>query len=321
MDFIEELRNDDGIREKDLGNGISSFNFTSKTFKKKAWTSRSVKARGLFIDVRNKKIVARSYDKFFAIGERPETQMEALKKNLSFPVVAYVKENGYLGIVSGLSNGELFVASKSTNKGEYADHLRKMIDDRLTEENKSELAEWLYTNNYSAVFEVIDPEFDPHIVKYHYSKLVLLDIISNEIEFKPISDNDYYNVVTKFDFFDTRECEPRTFAELIENYDQLVQFLDKWNEVVGIEGFVLRDSSNFMFKVKLKWYKYWKHIRSISEQLKNKPYYEIKHYNNFMKEDLWMAVWLPAFCETYRDNNGEWPDIITIRDAYLDWDV
>ena len=74
MSFVNELRNDNGIKERKLADGISSFNFTSKTFKKKNWNDRTVKARGLFINTNNDEIVARSYDKFFAIGERPETQ-------------------------------------------------------------------------------------------------------------------------------------------------------------------------------------------------------------------------------------------------------
>ncbi len=311
MGLVNELRNDDGIKERKLANGISSFNFTSKTFRKKNWTNRTIKARGLFLDANTDEIVARSYNKFFAIGERPETQMEALKEDLCFPVVSYVKENGYLGIVSGLSNGELFVASKSADDTKYARHLAEMIDERLTEEDQSELAEWLYTNNYTAVFEVIDPEFDPHIVKYHYSKLVLLDIISNEIEFKPVSDYDYYDVVCKFDFFDTRECEPRVFAETIENYDQLVQFLDKWNEVVGIEGFVLRDSNNFMFKVKLKWYKYWKHIRTIAQQLAVKPVDKVKGYAELCKSDPEFACFLSDYINTHGYTN-----VIDIRDEW-----
>lgn len=90
MNEVDMLRNSSLVREKHLANGISSFNFSNKCFFKKEWDSASIRSRGLFVDCANNKVVARSYNKFFNIGERPETEMVSLRENLVFPVCAHM---------------------------------------------------------------------------------------------------------------------------------------------------------------------------------------------------------------------------------------
>lgn len=98
-DVILELRQNRYVQEKRYGN-ISSFNFTKTAFYDRVWDEHTTKARGLYINVPQQKVVARAYDKFFNVNERPETKFDMLQYKLSFPAVAYVKENGFLGIVS-----------------------------------------------------------------------------------------------------------------------------------------------------------------------------------------------------------------------------
>lgn len=76
--IIDDLRANKNIVERKYGD-ISSFNFSAGAFFNKIWDEQTVKARGLYINTKTGKVVARSYDKFFNIGERPETQMDALK--------------------------------------------------------------------------------------------------------------------------------------------------------------------------------------------------------------------------------------------------
>ena len=83
--------------EKRFGD-VSSFNFSREAFYKKHWDEISTKARGLFINTKTNKIVARSYDKFFAVDERNETRISNLQNTLKFPMTAYLKENGFLGM-------------------------------------------------------------------------------------------------------------------------------------------------------------------------------------------------------------------------------
>lgn len=58
---IRKLRSSTLIEERRFGN-ISSFNFTRKAFYNSKWNALTTKARGLFIDTQNEKVVSRGYD-------------------------------------------------------------------------------------------------------------------------------------------------------------------------------------------------------------------------------------------------------------------
>lgn len=264
MANINDLRNNKYIKEKDLGNGIHSFNFTNKCFYKAAWDKFNVKARGLFVNVNNDKVIARSYDKFFAFGERPETEIDHYAKCAEYPLSVYMKYNGFLGILSAGEDGHFFVASKSTNQGEFAGYFKALLKDHFDtyDVDTCKLYKFLKDNDSSMVFEVIDIEHDPHIVSYGRSKIILLDIVHNDIE---KFDNFFYNDMVKiakqfyFDF--------KTKYETISTPDELYNFLDKSKLLKRIEGYVICDSNNWMVKYKTPWYKYWKRIRGIIKQL------------------------------------------------------
>lgn len=98
-DVLVSLRHNRYIVEKKFGN-LSSFNYTDEAFHGGVWNSQTVKARGLYLDTAKGKVAARAYDKFFNIGECAQTNMGSLQEKLRFPVSVYVKENGFLGIVS-----------------------------------------------------------------------------------------------------------------------------------------------------------------------------------------------------------------------------
>ena len=289
MSYIDDLRASEYVKEKDLGEGISSFNFTRNAFMKGIWDEQTIHARGLFIDTNTEEIVARSYDKFFAIGERPETQMGELKKNLKFPVRAYRKENGFLGIFSGYK-GKPFIASKSTNQGEFAERFARILKEQIGEEMIEVMAEELEAMHCSAVFEVIDPVEDPHIVKYLGTHCILLDIIANEYRYRHLSTP-------------LRECFARAYgletkycSRVIDNWNELELFLEKANRQDWNEGYVLEDANGFMLKIKNDWYKFWKKMRSVSQAIvkgKDKQSiiqkYGIKQddpYENFVFEQI-----------------------------------
>ena len=138
-DVIISLRANRYIQEKKFGN-ISSFNFTNKAFYDKVWDEQTTKARGLYIDTFKGKVAARAYDKFFNINERPETKFDMLQHKLQFPVTAYVKENGYLGIVSyDEYNDDLFIASKSTTDSQFAEWLKEAIYNQINQIISSKL--------------------------------------------------------------------------------------------------------------------------------------------------------------------------------------
>ena len=162
---VAALRAHKGVNErpasKDAPN-IVSFGFSKTVFYDRSWDDVVVKARGLFMQKADNEIVARSYDKFFNLGERPETTAPALFDGLAFPVRCYLKENGFLGIAGYNSQTDaLFTSSKTFAEGDFATLFRKHFNAALPSHQQSRLRTWLRGNEASMTFEVIDPELDP----------------------------------------------------------------------------------------------------------------------------------------------------------------
>jgi tRNA splicing ligase len=272
---IEQMRQSPYVKEKKLLNGISSFNFTRKAFWDKHWTATTVKARGLFIDTINGRIKARSFDKFFTIGERRETELDILAENFEYPVKAYVKYNGYLGICTGEPDEKggyrLWCASKSTDQGWYAARFEDLLRKTLGNDHRMDhFCRTLYENNYTAIFEVIDPVQDPHIIEYNEPQVILLALVMNDDE-----DMDFYCKTDEvIEFYNATWRLPyKELAYTINNAEELYQ----WYNIVrdplytyngrDIEGFVLQDLDDHMVKVKTVYYDLWKSFRPLTHTI------------------------------------------------------
>lgn len=281
-EILKELKNNPFVKEKDLGGSIHSFNYSNKAFFEGVWNSTTIKARGLFCDMDTETVVARSFDKFFAIDERPETSMDVLKDTLKFPVAAYRKENGFLGICSYRAGecNNLFLASKSTNQGEYADYFRSIFNNTLPWYMQTQFSDMLRSMNCSAVFEVIDPIHDPHIVEYDKPKIVLLALIKNDFNYTSVS----YWIVKEIASIYNLEC--KELAAIIDSWDKFVKFYEKAKKEPFIEGYVFEDNAGTMLKLKTDWYKYWKRIRSVIQAInKGKAPSEIRQKYRIISED------------------------------------
>lgn len=265
-DVIISLRANRYIQEKKFGN-ISSFNFTNKAFYDKVWDEQTTKARGLYLDTFKGKVAARAYDKFFNINERPETKFDMLQNKLQFPVTAYVKENGYLGIVSyDEYNNDLFIASKSTIDSQFAEWLKEAIYNQITEENREKMKQYAKDNNVSFVFENVDMKNDPHIIEYPESKLYLLDIVYNQMDFAKYDYEIMCDIAHQFGL--TSKEKAFEIANWQDFYDWYYDILEEDYEYNGrkIEGFVIEDSVGYMTKLKLTYYNFWKFMRAISHE-------------------------------------------------------
>ena len=272
-DAIIALRNNKYIAEKQFRN-ISSFNFTHEAFYEKEWNEQTVKARGLFLDTSEKcRVVGRAYEKFFNIKEREETRLDVLQSTLKFPVAAYVKENGFLGIVSWNEYTDgLFITSKSDPSGEFSDWLRDMVYTKISEENLEKMKKYIKENDVSFVFECCDMEHDPHIIDYPESKLVLLDIVYNTLDFQKYNYEDMAHVGRELGLTIKKQAyELSTWQEFYDWYNEV---LEEDYEYRGnkIEGFVIEDTNGYMVKLKLTYYNFWKFMRSIAHETFKKGY-------------------------------------------------
>lgn len=259
---VEAFRNDRYIKEKRFGD-ISSFNFSRDAFYNRVWTDRTVKARGLYINTKKNEIVARGYDKFFNVGEMPETELETLKSKLVFPVSVYFKENGFLGLLSyNKDTDDLFFTTKSDPTGPYTERFKTIFNEEFPERRKRFLIDFLQDNNVTMVFECIDTEYDPHIIKYPNNRIVLLDIIHNTLNTKKINFDELIGVAKTFGFErKQRFCILSTHQDFTSWYNKAIA--PGFMENTPVEGFVLEDSTGYMVKVKTDYYMRWKRLRSL----------------------------------------------------------
>ena len=259
------------VNEKPFG-GISSFNFTRKAFDNKEWDGITTKARGLYIDTEHNEVVARGYEKFFNLNEVSETKPESLSRNLAFPVRAYVKDNGFLGIVSTDHDGNIIFASKSTLNGDHAQMIKDALYGIYGADVVEKIRDYSYNNKVSFVFEVINKEQDPHIIKYKKNECILLDIIRNDIKFEKLGYESMCDVAKLIGL------EHNYLADIILDYKELSRYIENASSTdfkyqtdriddECIEGFVFEDANGFMFKLKTHYYNEWKMLRGAAVKI------------------------------------------------------
>ena len=265
IDTVEQLvrlfRASKWVKEKKFGD-ISSFNFTKAAFHSDVWDDILVKARGMFINTKTNRIVARGYDKFFNIdfdSEEPDEYKPTLEM-FEEPFCVTRKEDGFLGIL-GQDEGKLLFCSKSMlgDEGEHSklfeDMLRPLIRDEET------LVKYLQDKNVSILFEVVNTEKDPHILKYTTKFVMLLAIVYNEISYR--KHNVEANEVS--DLFKTYFSDSFKFKSVYTQYIRKSD-IEKLKQIGGTEGFVIIDSNGKMFKVKTDYYQICKIIQRFKDE-------------------------------------------------------
>lgn len=244
---------------------ISAFNFKPMVFKGRLWDNQTIKARGLFFNNETKKITLRSYDKFFNINERENTKLHNLKRSMTFPVYEYLKYNGYLGL-QGVHDGELIYASKTTLESDHAKWFKEIFENNVPILNKALICDYIKNNNCTFVYEVIDPINDPHIIKYDKPFIVLIAIIYNEVEFRPMPYEELCKVADELGLqVKERTAVLNTWQEFLERYNETNKEDYLHNGVEHIEGYVYEGSNGFQTKSKLPYYNQWKLLRGVSQ--------------------------------------------------------
>ena len=264
---LQNMLNSEYIRVKELGNDIVSLNFTRNAFQDGIWNDETIKARGLFINKVDGDIVARSYNKFFQYDEKPETK-EYVDNHLVYPLYISKKFYGFLGIIS-VYNDEFFIATKSTNEGEYCEYFKEILNNTLfaNEEDKNELFNILKEHHCTATFEVMDMVNDQHIV-YEENPLALLDFIPNTLDINGIDKDVELSETLK----NKLNIKSIVIAKnkVINTKEELDNFL-AMTEEEELEGAVITDSKGFMWKYKTNFYSFWKTERNqLNRILRNK---------------------------------------------------
>jgi predicted kinase len=268
-EVVNNLRASKGIQEHKFKN-ISSFNFTRETFNNSDWNEKTITARGLFINTLLSSIVIRSYPKFFNIGES-KNSLPMLQSILTYPATAYVKENGYIGLVGYDSeSNQIICSSKASLEGTFADNFRMMFMHHTADFEK-EIYDYVKNENVSLIFEVIDTVNDPHIIEYKESTLVLLDVIKRDLSNTKLSYEELCKVSNRFGF------RRKTKAKVFQNWDEVYNWIQEQEKSwYPCEGYVLEDLKGYMGKIKLPYYKFWKFMRSCKERIQRNNEKNIK---------------------------------------------
>jgi len=313
IELLREMYDSKWVQVKNLKDNVISFNFTRDAFEKGKWDTITTKARGLFIDKTDGHVVGRSFDKFFNYRQHETTEPAYMKEHIKWPLIGYKKENGFLGIVSKDKNGVHFF-TKSSDEGDYvnwfigvlcdnygityisnsrySDIYNKLVNERdeidkvnrRTELNilKTELTNKLsplLAEGCSYVFECIDKDNDPHIIKYDSNKVILLEIFDNQLKEK------HYNYEDLKTIGQALNVPVKEKALVFNNWEEFEEWKDKFRQGLSQwdckhEGYVFEDQNGYRVKFKSSFYNFWKQMRALKDVMAggrtNKKVYKTK---------------------------------------------
>ena len=316
IELLREMYDSKWVQVKNLKDNVISFNFTRDAFEKGKWDTITTKARGLFIDKTDGHVVGRSFDKFFNYKQHETTEPAYMKEHIKWPLIGYKKENGFLGIVSKDKNGVHFF-TKSSDEGDYvnwfigvlcdnygivledaygdgsnrdmsySEHYNQLneysgFDDNILRLLRRQLADRLsplLDEGYSYVFECIDKDNDPHIIKYDTNKIFLLEVFKNQLEEEHVSYDELFNISCDLQVhLKKKELEFNNWEEFEEWKDKFRQGLSQWD--CKHEGYVFEDQNGYRVKFKSSFYNFWKQMRALKDAMAggrtNKKVYKTK---------------------------------------------
>lgn len=244
-----------------------------------------------------------------------------LANYLTFPVTAWNKYNGFLGIMA-VVNDTLTLASKSTTVGEHVDLFKEVFFESVPSVIQSRLQETLTKFNCSAVFEVVHPE-DPHIIDYADGKrLYLLDFIPNTLMLRKNNLDVEFSKTVKEYFTKFAEVQQYLNSEGALQFKTAYKVCNNWKEVVQTmkdadtmqtEGFVYEDSEGFLFKYKGMFYNVWKFRRSLVNKYLKDPLTRFPFQICRTDSDVRFMTWVIS--QPIQDVQSS--DIVQLRKQYF----
>ena len=163
---------------------------------------------------------------------------------------------------------------------------------------------YLKDYNCTFVFEVIDPINDPHIIKYNFKGVVLLDIIKNTFQYEKVDYNSLVDIANHFNFPYKSKMETLSTEQELEI--SLNNFDDRYGKI--LEGAVFEDANGYMFKYKTSYYKFWKEMRKLKDQ-----FAKGQTPKKIYKDEQWISFY--KFLEKLTPEELS-KDIITLRNKW-----
>jgi len=198
------------------------------------WDPLSRAARGIIFNRKTGELLAKPYDKFFNIGQVPETELRNLPNQPSF-FSTTEKKDGWLGI-SYWHEGELKIASSGSLDSEVAKWATAWANMNLKVDE--------FIPGYTYIFEMIHPDFKIVVDYGEEKKLVLTGVIHTETN-KEISYEQLMHFGNRIDCEVTPFCFFKSIEDIIEECENLPH-----NE----EGYVVTYPNGLKIKIKGKEY-------------------------------------------------------------------
>lgn len=245
--------------------------------------------------------------------------LEVLRRTLKFPLIVYKKENGYLGLIAyNEYTDDLFFTTKSNPDGDYAKHFKELFNNLVSTDKKEELKNILKEKDTTLAVEVVDPIFDPHIIKYDKANIYCLDLIKNTIDFEV---EGYYELNRVSNLIGL-PCKER--VAIIDNWDEFEKFYTNApadpnyysGSTVRAEGWVIEDANGYMFKIKSDFYNTWKKLRGVANSVIKSGNYKYTGSLQTPMENYFYA-WLKENWKTYHYNDTLPRDIISLREDFF----
>lgn len=269
--FVQALINAEHVKQQPIPDtdGIVANNFDKQAFRHDIWNDMTIKARGLF--TREEQIVGRGFNKFFQIGQNPESTLESLV----FPVVVAKKYNGTLIVTFwDKKTDQLRVFSKGGSE-EMSQLDRHILEQTGWIDKLKQYYAVPANQNTTVLFEGIDPVNDPHIVLYDHVLAVPLAIISNTQQGHNLAHQAYEHPdkTNPERAALARDIHDATYFATANNLDELKALINKFESIFPTkEGLVLY-GQNKMLKYKSKFYLKAKELRGVSRSKHKARYY------------------------------------------------
>lgn len=277
--FDEQLEMEPHIKRREVDDHIVANNFDKHVFFTNEWNHLNTKARGLF--TRDNEIVGRGFNKFFVVGQDVNDNVDTSLDSLEYPVWIMKKHDGFLGVVFYDNDKNKIRVYSKGGSDTYSPLAEQVLKDTGYYKKIQNYYSDKMNRDSTLLFEIIDPEKDVHIVKYHHKHAYPLAIISNDENGIVLNHTDTFNPHWGSHAFQemTIEIDENNFIAYAHNKTELTQSLKIIEHDFPTREGVVLYGKNKMLKIKFPFYLKAKELRGALENGgKRKWYYDAQNW-------------------------------------------
>jgi len=230
LEKLNELVEQGYLRTSEKDNLIL-YNYTDATVFEKNWTPETRMCRGLVVNKLTGEVVAKPFEKFFNLGEMPESSLQNLSNDV--PYVCYEKVDGSLGII---------FFNPTTNEWDICTRGSFYSDQAI--KGKELLKKYKFNNlpkNTTILVEIIYPE---NKIVIDYGKQEKLVLLSGIVQ--------CFNSFYEYSPQELIEVSKQLEMELVKSYSYSVKEMIELQKTLPKEkeGFVVRFLNGLRVKIK-----------------------------------------------------------------------